>query len=168
MRNFIAFPTFLVVTLAHGPASSTEAVPQTRCHGRLGREFTSKVVQGVPLLAGISTGMKRDQVKRIAPRLSLYESRQHLELFPGMSFRATALFRNFFGGIEWIRLFGPSRTTPVEALTAHYGKPIQLNSANSGFYRVRVLKWCDGLRILILTETPDEFSLLITSEQPRR
>jgi hypothetical protein len=150
-------------------AAPTQAVPRTQCGGRLGGEFTGYAIPGVPLIAGFSTGMSRQQVKRIAPRLSLYESRQRLELFPGVSLRATAMYRDLdYGGLEWVRLFGTSREAPIEALTARYGEPIQLDSSDSGIYRVRVLKWCDGKRVFVLTERSYDFSLAITSERLHR
>lgn len=113
--------------------------------------------------------MSKTEVRRLASRLSLFESRQRLELFPGLSFRATAMFRNYVDGeIEYIRLFGSWREVPIEPLTAHYGEPITLDVANSGSDRVRVLKWCDGKRVFILTEHIDGFGLIVTAERFHR
>ncbi|MDQ3144611.1 MAG: hypothetical protein M3Q57_07005 [Pseudomonadota bacterium] len=113
--------------------------------------------------------MSKAEVKRLAPRLSLFESRQRLELFPRLSFRATAMFRNLVSGeIEYIRLFGTWREVPIKPLTAHYGKPITLDFANSGGQRLQVLKWCDGQRVFILTEREDDFSLIVTAERIHR
>ncbi len=169
MRTRVVFAAFVGLVPLSLSAAPTQAVPRTQCGGRLGSEFTGYVIPGVPLIAGIRTGMSREQVKRIAPRLDLFESRQRLELFPGVSFRATAMYRDiYYGGLEWVRLFGASREAPIEALTARYGEPIQLDSANSGIYRVRVLKWCEGQRVFVLTERSYDFSIAITSERLHR
>ncbi len=138
---------------------------QTRCTGRPGRELIGKYIDGVPLIAGIRSGMSRDEARRIAPRLSLGESRQRLELFPGMSFRATAMFQNFFGNVEWVRLYGSWKEVPIDALTEHYGDPISLGDSGSGENRVSLLKWCDGNRVFLLTQRSDSFSLVIAPER---
>jgi hypothetical protein len=154
------FGMFLVAL----PLSESRAA-QTRCAGRPGRELIGKFINGVPLVGGIRSGMTRDEARRVAPRLSLGESRQRLELFPGMSFRATAMFQNFFGNVEWVRLYGSWREVPTDALTEHYGNPIVLANSASGADHMTLLKWCDGNRVFLLTEHSDNFSLVIAPEQ---
>jgi hypothetical protein len=169
MRKRIRIVAFLSCVSVGVSASPRQDPPSTRCGGELGRELTGYIIPGVPLLAGIRSGMSKDEVRRLAPRLSLFESGQRLELFPGLSFRATALFRNYVDGeIEYIRLSGSWRETPIEALTVHYGKPITLDTAHWGRDRVRVLKWCDGKRVFILTDRADSFGLIVTAERFHR
>ena len=165
MHTRFAIAAFLSLVPANVPAATGPTAPQTRCNGANGREFAGYIIPDVPLVGGIRTGMSKEQVKRLAPKLSLFESRQRLELFPGLSFRATVMFNNWMSGVEWLRLFGSWRDTPTKQLTAHYGEPIELALSNSPQDRRRVLKWCDGQRVFVLTERSDDFILMVTSER---
>ena len=172
---------FAALALSIGSTAQSRSLDQTQCDPRqLGRELSGDPIPEVPLLGGIRTGMTRAEVKRLAPKLSFSEGRQKLDLFPGLSFRATAAFHNFFGGIETLTLHGRSSDAPIEPLTQHYGAPIKLEDATiqvrppglgadvSGFVRTRVLKWCDGQRVLVMRENPDSFALTVTAERLRR
>jgi len=169
MLKHVGIVVFLGCVSSVVSASPRQASPPTRCGGELGRELTGYITPGVPLLAGIRSGMSKAEVKRLAPRLSLFDSRQRLELFPGLSFLATAMFGSYtHGQIEYIRLSGTWREVPIEPLTAHYGEPITLDAANTGRDRVRVLKWCDGQRVFVLTERDESFGLIVTAERFHR
>lgn len=134
---------------------------------------------GVPLIAGLQTGMTRSEVKRIVPRLSAFESRQKLELLPGLALKAWAGFKNVFGPLETIGLSGTAAQAPGDALTKHFGLPIRLDGgtltmANPGttmpavlISRYSVEKWCDGPRVFILNLDEDRFTLTLSGPRTK-
>ena len=108
------------------------------------------------------------------------ESRQKLELFPGLTFRATARFTRFFGPLDSVELKGNAAQSPAAALTQHFGLPIRLDGGTTAMPnpgttmpavllgRYSVEKWCDGPRVFILSKDEDTFKLTVAGPRTKR
>jgi hypothetical protein len=108
---------------------------------------------GIELLSGVTTGMSREQVRRINPWLATSRPSRSLELVDGVKLRANV---NFWGRPELsvsVEMNGNSKLDKVVvALSRRYGRPLLLRGSASVH-----LKWCDGSRRIVLVGGRDDF-----------
>jgi hypothetical protein len=184
-RQHVGLLGQFVAALGFPAAAQVAPTPQTQCDpANLGRELRGEAVSGVPLIAGLQTGMTRQEVKRIAPLVST--SRLKLELFPGMAFPAVVNFKRYYTGpLETVSLSGRAANAPVKALTEHFGLPVRIDggmttmpnlgetmpayqSRSYSSDRFSLKKWCDGPRVFILYTNEDQFGLTVAGPRTRR
>ena len=164
-----------LVLAAYSANTDSSQVRKTQCKDEQpAYKFEDKVIPSVELLAGIQTGMTREEVKRVAPGLSIFEGRKRLELFEGISFGAKVAYEDNSRakGVYAITLTGDPRSAPIDALTERYGSPMKLgielrgmDTPGFGAGRVETFQWCDGPRVFILSKDDDQFELIVTAEE---
>lgn len=168
----------MLIPLVLASVQISADLPRTICReDQLGREYIGDALPGVELLAGVKTGMSKDDVKRIAPKLSVYENSTRVELFPGLSFLGVANYDRAPKGASGITLRGPVPKAPIEELNKRYGLPIKVDDKtvtepfeplgirSFGVQRLQTLKWCDGPRVFVMHLGNDAFRLVVTAER---
>lgn len=181
----LAFVSLVVATLGFSASAAAAPSQQTECdRATLGRELRGDALSGIPLIAGLHTGMTREEVKRIAPLV--FTSRLKLELFPGMAFPAVVNFkRHYTGPLQTVSLSGRAANAPIKALIEHFGQPVRVDGGmtamgnprpttpafQNGPYLIKrfsVEKWCDGPRVFMLNMDEDIFTLTVSGPRTKR
>jgi hypothetical protein len=139
-------------------AVQAEAVSSSRCPPGAMLVSTAKrgnlpPPPGVELLSGVTTGMSREQVRRINPWLATNRPSRSVELVEGVKLRANV---NFWGKPELsvsVEMNGNSKIDKViVALSRRYGRPLMMRGPATVH-----LKWCDGSRRIVLVGERDHF-----------
>ena len=155
------------MSAAPAPAApvQVEALPPSQCPPGAMRVTSAKrndppPPPGIELLSGVTTGMSREQVRRINPWLATNRPSRSLELVEGVKLRANV---NFWGKPELsvsVEMNGNSRIDKViVGLSRRYGGPLMLRGPATVH-----LKWCDGLRRIVLVGAPDDYWVTVAGE----
>jgi hypothetical protein len=134
---------------------------------------------GIPLLAGIATGMSRADVRRIDRRLGRSEASGSVELVAGVRMRGYVLFDGEPEGAVGFELHAARRyPEALAALRARFGPERVLDSGKrfigmpNGFPNGVIdpdpvrLAWCEGARTIILSGEKHDFSVTIRPTRP--
>ena len=156
-------PNFLMGLVA-GPiaipagAFAEQARSTAQCDSR---EFEGKVVPGIPLVAGIVSGMSRAEAKRIAPRM--VSGSQRVELLPGLTLPGRIQFAGWSQPtVHGVEFSGSPAQAPTKELTALLGVPVEIEDRVETYefpgqtlpathqprvtQRSKKLRWCNGPR----------------------
>jgi hypothetical protein len=181
MRRAVGIAGLCLLLIASGAAAAEQ---RTACDpSQLGREFSGRAIPGIPLLAGIQTGISKGDAKRIWPRM--VGGSELVELLPGLFLAGKIEFQGRARPtVSSIRFMGSPVRAPVQELTAHFGSPIEIDSSSTSYefpgettpisHRPRIterfksLKWCDGLRQFVLRVDDDIFTLSIMGPREAR